>query len=237
VGSGPERTLDAMSINFQRIGFAPDYVDYGEAWDLQRRLRDAVAEGRGGPTVLLLEHAAVYTAGRRTEDHERPVDGTPVIDVDRGGQLTWHGPGQLIGYPIVELRNKAGIRDYVTRLEEAMIRVLADYGITGVRIHGRAGVWIEGDGVRPDRKIAAIGIRVNQGITMHGFALNCSNSLEPYEVIIPCGITDAGVTTISAELGRTVTPADVADRVEAELRWLLEPAVKASAPVVEGVLP
>lgn len=223
-----------MTINFQRVGFAPSFVDYEAGWDLQRGIHAEVAAGRSGPQILLLEHAPIYTAGKRTEPEDLPQDGTPVINVDRGGKLTWHGPGQLVGYPIVELANHAGIRDYVHRLEEALIRVVADFGIAGVSIKGRSGVWVEGDGVVPDRKIAAIGIRVDHGVTMHGFALNCSNDLTPYGQIIPCGITDAGITTISAETGRAVEPADVLDRVEEELAAQLLPAVKTTA--TEGAL-
>jgi lipoyl(octanoyl) transferase len=207
-----------MSLEFSRIGFAPDYVDYQEGWDLQRRIHDAVLAGEAPSTVLLLEHSSVYTAGKRTEEHERPLDGTPVVNVDRGGKLTWHGPGQLVGYPIVALPEPTKVADYVHVLEQALINVLADFGINGTRIDGRSGVWIEGEGGRQDRKIAAIGIRVKHRVTMHGFALNCSNDLAPYEQIIACGISDAGTTTISAETARTVTPADVADRVEEELR-------------------
>ncbi len=183
------------------------------------------------PRILLLEHEAVYTAGRRTEDEQLPQDGTPVVEVDRGGQLTWHGPGQLIGYPIVKLKKINAIRLYVETLEEALMNVLAELGIRTVQIKGRSGVWVPGDGVQQDRKIAAIGIRINHGVTMHGFALNCSNSLEPYEQIIACGITDAGVTSISQELGRTVNPVDVADRVQEELDRLLTPQVVTSLPV------
>ena len=223
-----------MTINFRRVGFAPSFVDYVTGWDLQRAIHAEVAAGTSEPQVLLLEHAPVYTAGKRTEAEDLPLDGTPVVDVDRGGKLTWHGPGQLVGYPIVELGNRAGIRDYVNRLEEALIRVVAGFGIEAVSVQGRSGVWVLGDGVAPDRKIAAIGIRVDHGITMHGFALNCSNDLAPYGQIIPCGITDAGVTTISAEAGRTVEPSDVLDRVEEELAAQLLPAVKTTA--TEGAL-
>ncbi|WP_459384403.1 lipoyl(octanoyl) transferase LipB [Arthrobacter humicola] len=207
-----------MTLEFKQLGLAPDFVDYTRGWDIQRELHEKVLAGTAPSTVLLLEHAAVYTAGKRTEDHERPFDGTPVVAVDRGGKLTWHGPGQLIGYPIIKLKNKAGIRDYVERLEAVIIAVLADYGIAAVRIKGRAGVWIEQDEKGPDRKIAAIGIRVNEGVTMHGFAINCNNDLAPYGQIIACGISDAGVTTITQELGRDVTPADLVSRITEELR-------------------
>src|SRR6478752_4056142 len=160
-----------MTLEFSRLGLAPDFVDYMEGWEAQRELHDKVVAGVAPSTVLLLEHAAVYTAGKLTEDHERPFDGTPVVAVDRGGKLTWHGPGQLIAYPILKLRNRAGIRDYVERLEAIMIAVMKDYGINAVTVKGRAGVWIAADDKGPDRKIAAIGIRVLDGVTMHGVAI------------------------------------------------------------------
>lgn len=207
-----------MTLEFSQLGLDPEFVDYTRGWDIQRELHARVLAGAAPSTVLLLEHAAVYTAGKRTEDHERPFDGTPVVPVDRGGKLTWHGPGQLVGYPIIKLRNPAGIRDYVERLEAVIIAVLADYGIEAVRIKGRAGVWIDQDEKGPARKIAAIGIRVNEGVTMHGFAINCNNDLAPYAQIIACGITDAGVTTIAQETGRNVTPADLVSRIIEELR-------------------
>ncbi len=207
-----------MTLEFSQLGLAPEFVDYTRGWDIQRELHERVLAGTAPSTVLLLEHAAVYTAGKRTEDHERPFDGTPVVPVDRGGKLTWHGPGQLVGYPIIKLKNPAGIRDYVERLEAVIIAVLADYGIEAVRIKGRAGVWIDQDEKGPARKIAAIGIRVHEGVTMHGFAINCNNDLAPYAQIIACGITDAGVTTISQETGRDVTPADLVSRIIEELR-------------------
>ena len=201
-----------MTLEFSRLGLAPDFVDYMDGWEAQRELHANVVAGVAPSTVLLLEHAAVYTAGKLTEDHERPFDGTPVVAVDRGGKLTWHGPGQLVAYPILKLKNRAGIRDYVERLEEIMITVVADYGIKAERIKGRAGVWIKADSKGPDRKIAAIGIRVLNGVTMHGIAINCSNDLAPYGQIIACGITDAGVTTMSLETGRDIRPADIVDR-------------------------
>jgi len=207
-----------MTLEFSQLGLAPDFVDYMEGWDAQHELHDKVVAGVAPSTVLLLEHAAVYTAGKLTEDHERPFDGTPVVPVDRGGKLTWHGPGQLVAYPILKLKNRSGIRDYVERLEEIMITVMADYGIKAERIKGRAGVWIKADAKGPDRKIAAIGIRVLNGVTMHGVAINCSNDLAPYGQIIACGITDAGVTTMSQETGREITPADIVDRFVAEFR-------------------
>jgi lipoyl(octanoyl) transferase len=207
-----------MTLEFSQLGLAPDFVDYQQAWDIQRELHDKVVAGETPSTVLLLEHAAVYTAGKLTEDHERPFDGTPVVAVDRGGKLTWHGPGQLIAYPILKLKNRAGIRDYVERLEAIMIAVMDEYGIKAERIKGRAGVWVKADAKGLDRKIAAIGIRVLNGVTMHGIAINCSNDLAPYSQIIACGITDAGVTTMSQETGRDIRPAHIVDRIVEEFR-------------------
>lgn len=207
-----------MTLEFSQLGLAPDFVDYTRAWEIQRELHDNVVAGKAPSTVLLLEHSPVYTAGKRTEEHERPFDGTPVVPVDRGGKLTWHGPGQLVGYPIIKLKNPAGIRDYVERLEAVIIAVLSDYGLKVERIKGRAGVWIDQDEKGPARKIAAIGIRVSDGVTMHGFAINCNNDLAPYGQIIACGITDAGVTTIAQETGRDVAPADLVSRITEELR-------------------
>jgi lipoyl(octanoyl) transferase len=207
-----------MTLEFSQLGLAPDFVDYQQAWDIQRELHDKVVAGEAPSTVMLLEHAAVYTAGKLTEDHERPFDGTPVVAVDRGGKLTWHGPGQLIAYPILKLKNRSGIRDYVERLEAIMIAVMEEYGIRAERIKGRAGVWVKADAKGPDRKIAAIGIRVLNGVTMHGIAINCSNDLAPYAQIIACGITDAGVTTMSQETGQDISPAHIVDRVVEEFR-------------------
>ena len=220
-----------MTIEFERVGLGESLVPYLAAWDYQKRLHDAVAADEENPRILLLEHQAVYTAGRRTGDDELPQDGTPVVEVDRGGQLTWHGPGQLIGYPIVKLKKINAIRQYVETLEQALMNVLNELGVKTVQIKGRSGVWVPGENGQQDRKIAAIGIRINHGVTMHGFALNCSNDLSPYEQIIACGITDAGVTTISQELGRAVNPVDVADRVQEELERLLLPQVVVAAPV------
>jgi lipoyl(octanoyl) transferase len=199
-----------MTLEFLQLGLAPDFVDYMQGWDTQRELHNKVVAGEKPSTVLLLEHAAVYTAGKLTEDHERPFDGTPVVPVDRGGKLTWHGPGQLIAYPILKLKNRAGIRDYVERLEAVMIAIMEDYGIKATRVKGRAGVWVLADDKGPDRKIAAIGIRVLDGVTMHGVAINAQ--------IIACGITDASVTTMSLETGRTINPADIAERFIEEFR-------------------
>ncbi len=187
-------------------------IDYLDAWQTQRDL--AQARIAGGPdTLLLLEHPPVYTAGKRTEPAERPVDGTPVIDTDRGGKITWHGPGQLVGYPIIGLTEPMDVVKYVRRLEEALISVCASLGLPTGRVDGRSGVWVPGDGARPARKIAAIGIRVARATTLHGFALNCDCSLEAFTTIVPCGISDAGVTSLTAELGRRIAVDDVAERV------------------------
>jgi lipoyl(octanoyl) transferase len=199
------------------LGFGPDYVDYQRAWDLQRDLHAKVVAGDEPDTVLLLEHAAVYTAGKRTEPHERPLDGTPVIDVDRGGKITWHGPGQIVGYPVVRLPEPIDVVAHVRRLEEMMIRVCADFGIEATRVEGASGTWVLGGPGEPDRKIGAIGIRVSQGVTMHGFALNADNDLGWADVIIPCGIVGAGVTSLSRELGRDVTVQEVLPHVEKHL--------------------
>jgi lipoyl(octanoyl) transferase len=192
-------------VDFLVAGFSPDLVPFPDALALQRRTHEGVVGGTIGDTVLLLEHPSVYTAGTRTEASERPDDGSPVIDVDRGGKITWHGPGQLVGYPILRLANPVDVVAYVRRIEELLIEVVRDFGVDGVRVAGRSGVWVM-EGTR-EEKIAAIGIRVAGGVTMHGFALNCSNSLDAYEHIVACGIRDAGVTTISRETGREVTPA------------------------------
>lgn len=176
-------------------------IDYVEAWQLQRDLADARAGG-GPDTLVLLEHPAVYTAGRRTEPQERPLDATPVIDTDRGGKITWHGPGQLVGYPVIGLAEPLDVVNYVRRLEEALIKVCTDLGLEVGRVDGRSGVWVPG---RPARKVAAIGVRVARATTLHGFALNCDCDLGAFNAIVPCGISDAGVTSLSAELHRTVT--------------------------------
>jgi lipoyl(octanoyl) transferase len=181
-------------------------IDYLSAWQLQRELADARVTGgdNGRDTLLLLEHPAVYTAGKRTEDAERPADGTPVIDTDRGGKITWHGPGQLVGYPIIGLAEPLDVLNFVRRLEESLISVCNHLGLDAGRVDGRSGVWLPGDQLRPARKIGAIGIRVARSVTLHGFALNCDCDLAAFDTIVPCGIADAGVTSLSAELGRRV---------------------------------
>jgi len=200
-------------------------VDYQEAWARQRELHARRVAGDATDTLLLLEHPPVYTAGKRTEPHERPFDGTPVIDVDRGGKITWHGPGQLVGYPIVALADPVDVVAYVRRLEEALIEVCAGFGLVAGQVAGRSGVWVAADepgqGFRPERKVAAIGIRVARGVTMHGFALNCDPDLAAFGNMVPCGIPDAGVTSLSAELGRDITTADALAPVEAAMRRVL----------------
>jgi lipoyl(octanoyl) transferase len=187
-------------------------LDYVAAWQLQRELADARVAG-GPDTLLLLEHPPVYTAGRRTEPHERPLDGTPVIDTDRGGKITWHGPGQLVGYPIIGLAEPLDVVNYVRRLEESLIKVCSDLGLETIRVDGRSGVWVPGCAGRPERKVAAIGVRVARATTLHGFALNCDCDLGAFTGIVPCGISDAGVTSLSAELGRTVAVDEVSPAV------------------------
>ncbi|WP_072688462.1 lipoyl(octanoyl) transferase LipB [Rhodococcus marinonascens] len=194
-------------------------IGYVAAWDRQRELAAERAENVGADTLLLLEHPAVYTAGRRTEPADRPTDGTPVIDVDRGGKITWHGPGQLVGYPIVKLAEPVDVVRYVRRLEQALITVCTDLGVECGRVDGRSGVWLpassENGHPLPERKVAAIGVRVQRRVALHGFALNCNSALTGFDAIIPCGIRDAGVTSLTRELGRDVTVGDVKHAVTA----------------------
>ncbi|WP_181764585.1 lipoyl(octanoyl) transferase LipB [Streptomyces albidus (ex Kaewkla and Franco 2022)] len=250
-------------LRFVHLGFGADAVDYEEAWQEQRRVHAARFDDEIPDTCLLLEHTPVFTAGRRTEPAERPIDGTPVIDVDRGGKITWHGPGQLVGYPILKLPRPVDVIEHVRRLEEAMIRACADFGLETTRIEGRSGAWVLGDPVeqraalgglsldfdprlhdeefdprlngpeyapsnagqrREDRKIGAIGVRVAKGVTMHGFALNCDPDNTWFDRIVPCGIRDAGVTSLSNELGRAVPVLDVLPVMEKRLREVLESA-------------
>jgi lipoyl(octanoyl) transferase len=210
-------------LAFREGGYGADAVDYLAAWDLQRELHDRVVAGESPDTVWLLEHPPVFTAGKRTSAGDRPSDpgGAPVIDVDRGGLVTFHGPGQLVGYPIVRLPDHVKVVDYVRRVEEALIAVCADLGVTTARVPGRSGVWLRADDRGPERKIAALGIRVSRGVTMHGFALNCDVDLSWYARFVPCGISDAGVTSLSAELGRDVTVAEVLPSVRRHLADLL----------------
>lgn len=185
-------------------------VDYVEMWDRQAELAAQRADGLINDQLLFLEHPNTYTAGKRTQPEDRPTNGLPVVDVDRGGRITWHGPGQLVCYPIIKLAEPVDVVDYVRRVEEAIIQVVRNLGLQDAgRVDGRSGVWIPGNGTRPERKVGALGIRVTRGVTMHGLALNCNNTLEFYQHIVPCGIADAGVTTLSAELGRDVDTHDM----------------------------
>ncbi|WP_455355444.1 lipoyl(octanoyl) transferase LipB [Streptomyces sp. SYSU K217416] len=250
-------------LRFVHLGFGAEAVEYQAAWDEQRRVHAARFADDIEDTCLLLEHPPVYTAGRRTAENERPLDGTPVIDVDRGGKITWHGPGQLVGYPIMKLPRPVDVVAHVRRLEEALIRTAADFGVETSRVEGRSGVWVLGDPVeerlssgglsldfdprladeefdprmngpeyapsnagqrREDRKLAAIGIRVAKGVTMHGFALNVNPDNTWFDRIVPCGIRDAGVTSLSNELGREVTIAEVLPVAEKHVREVLENA-------------
>lgn len=199
-----------------RVVVAPDPVDYLAAWEQQRRWHAEVVDG-AEDLVWLLQHTSVYTAGRRTEPLDRPFDGTPVVDVDRGGRITWHGPGQLVGYPIVRLPDPMDVVGHVRRLEELLIGVCTDLGVPTARIAGRSGVWVRADERAGDRKVAAIGVRVSRGVTMHGFALNADPDLTAFDRIVPCGIRDASVTSLSAELDRDVTVAEVLPLVIARM--------------------
>ena len=202
-------------------------VPYEDAWAWQRQLHADRVAGTGPDTMLLLEHPPVYTAGKRTEPHERPFDGTPVVDVDRGGKITWHGPGQLVGYPIVALPDPVDVVAHVRRMEQALMAVCSGVGLATAQVEGRSGVWVRADQRGPDRKIAAIGVRVARGVTMHGFALNCDPDLAAFSNMVPCGIPDAGATSLTAELGRDVPVSEVIDAVEQELRAVLTATVPA----------
>lgn len=177
-------------------------IDYGNAWELQKSTHEQVVSGAIKNTLLLLEHTSVYTAGRRTEISDRPIDATPVINVDRGGKITWHGPGQVVGYPIIKLKNSTDVVGFVRELETALISVCEEFGIEAKRYCERSGVWIRDE--KGDRKIAAIGLRVAKGVTMHGFALNINPDLSAYKKIVPCGIADAKVTSMAVELNRSI---------------------------------
>jgi lipoyl(octanoyl) transferase len=212
-----------MPLEYRYLGLREDppaLIDYTEAWDLQRAIHAEVVAG-ADPVCLMLEHGSVYTAGRRTQPEHRPKDGTPVIDVDRGGLITWHGPGQLVGYPIVRLPETVGVVDYIRRVEEAVISYLAELGLATGRVKGRAGVWLAADGGRPERKIAQIGVRVARKTSMHGFSLNVRNDLDWTQTIVPCGITDAGVTTLALELGDAPTVLEAAEGMARHLDLML----------------
>ena len=195
-------------------------VDYLSAWKLQKQIHEDVVNLQSKNTLLLLEHPSVYTAGRRTEILDRPLDDTPVIDVDRGGKITWHGPGQLVGYPIIKLKNSTDVVGFVRELETALISVCAEFGVKADRYCERSGVWVRDD--KSDRKIAAIGLRVAKGVTMHGFALNVNPDLSAYEKIIPCGITGAKVTSLTAELGREVSINEVLPIIKKHIHPMLD---------------
>jgi lipoyl(octanoyl) transferase len=214
-------------VRFVELDLGSRHVGYEPTWEQQRAVHAQVVDGTLADTVLLCEHESVYTAGRRTASWDRPVDGTPVVDVDRGGKITWHGPGQLVGYPIVRLREPVDVVAYVRALEQALIDVCADLGLTAGRVEGRSGVWFPADDVRRDRKVAAIGVRVAKGVTMHGFALNCDPDLTEFSRIVPCGLPDADVTSLSVETGRHVTIADVLPAVRRHLVRALTPRLAA----------
>jgi lipoyl(octanoyl) transferase len=200
---------------FETLGLDPAFVDYETAWQKQREVHSEVVSGARPETVLLLEHSSVFTAGKRTEEYEKPTDGTPVINVDRGGKITWHGPGQLVGYPIMRLPEPIDVVGYVRWLEQVLIDSVAEFGVLGERVPGRSGVWVSVDG--DYEKVAAIGIRVAEKTTMHGFALNCDNSLAPYDTIVACGISDARTTTLEILTGQKITPAIAAEVVKRHL--------------------
>ncbi len=201
-------SLTTAPVDLKRLGL----IDYELAWAMQREFHQEIADGVRPNTLLLLEHPAVFTAGRRTLDSERPIDGSKVIDVDRGGKITFHGPGQIVGYPIVKLRDQHNVVGFVREIETALIKVCDEFGIKSERYCERSGVWLRGE--KGDRKIAAIGIRVARGVTMHGFAINVDTDLSYYDRIVPCGIQDAGVTSISKELGREVKIEEVLPSLE-----------------------
>ena len=212
--------LDSSPLALHRSGL----VEYEDALAIQRTIHGEVSGGMRPNTLILLEHPSIYTAGKRTLDEERPGNGAKVLDVDRGGKITWHGPGQLVGYPIVKLRNPHELVGFVREIEAGLIKVCADFGLIGVRVDGRSGVWIVDE--QGERKIAAIGIRVASGTSMHGFALNVNPDLSAFDAIVPCGISDAAVTSLEKELGRTITLDEVTPVVE---KFLYEALTKVSA--------
>lgn len=214
-----DSAISSSPIALKRAGI----MEYTEALELQRSLHRKIASGDQENTLLLLEHPSVYTAGKRTQEHERPHDGTPVIDVDRGGKITWHGIGQLVGYPIVRLAKPTELVGFVREIESALIATCSELGLKTERVEGRSGVWVVDD--KGERKIAAIGIRVASGATMHGFALNVAPDLSAFGAIIPCGIEDATVTSLAIELGRTISVEDVLPVVE---KYMYESLAKVS---------
>ncbi|WP_280252443.1 lipoyl(octanoyl) transferase LipB [Nocardia abscessus] len=221
--------FDTTPIVVEDLGL----IDYHAAWELQRTIADQRAEGSGSDHLLLLEHPSVYTAGRRTEAEDLPIDGSPVVQVDRGGKITWHGPGQLVGYPIVRLAEPVDVVNYVRRLEEALITVCTGLGLVCGRVEGRSGVWLPATGLFAERKIAAIGVRVQRGVALHGISFNCNSALDGFQAIVPCGIRDAGVTTLTRELGREVTVAEIKPLVADAITRALE----GDLPVTEHHIP
>jgi lipoyl(octanoyl) transferase len=205
-------------VQIIRAGLVP----YEEAWQMQRNLHAARVDNAGPDAVLLLEHPSVYTAGKRTEPQDRPFDGTPVIDVDRGGKITWHGPGQLVGYPILRLSDPIDVVAYVRSLERMMIAVAAEFGVTAVQVEGRSGIWIAPAAPVPARKLGAIGIRVAQGVTLHGFSLNANPDLSRFDNIVACGLPDVGATSLSIEAGHEITVAQLLPVVEKHLPAVVE---------------
>jgi len=210
---------------FSFVSLFPGLTPYDKGLQLQREAVERIEHGEDRGTVLMLEHEAVYTAGRRASEDEYPTDGTPVVPVDRGGKVTWHGPGQLVVYPIVRLKNPLGVVDFVRQLESALIDIAAEFGVQGMRVEGRTGLWADTGGLAPS-KFAQIGLRARRGIITHGIALNCCNDLAPFGSFIPCGITDAGVTTLSKLAGRTITPEDTLHTVTERFTTLLEEAAE-----------
>ncbi len=225
--------FDTTPVVVENLGL----IDYHQAWDRQRELAAQRAEGLGADHLLLLEHPSVFTAGRRTEAEDLPIDGSPVVEVDRGGKITWHGPGQLVGYPIIRLAEPVDVVDYVRRLEEALITVCTGLGVICGRVEGRSGVWLPAAGPLAERKIAAIGVRVQRGVALHGISLNCNSGMEGFSAIIPCGIRDAGVTTLSRELGRDVTVDEVRPLVAEAIVAALNGEIPVQPHVIEHLTP
>jgi len=223
-GHGTDRT-PSHAARFVTAGLAPDFVPYPRGLELQREAAHRIIDGVDSGTVLLLEHTPVYTAGKRALPEEYPQDGTPVVPVDRGGKVTWHGPGQLVVYPVIRLRERLRVVDFVRLLERVIVETAAEFGVAGFRIPGRAGVWTETGNPEPS-KFAQIGIHTSRGIVTHGLAVNCNNDLAPFAGFVPCGITDAGVTTLSELAGRSISPADIAPVISARLEIALEEAAE-----------
>jgi lipoyl(octanoyl) transferase len=208
--------VKSNQISVEHLGL----VEYKKAWEYQREIQAGLVAGESPNTLILLEHPSVYTAGRRTQLDERPIDGTPVIDVDRGGKITWHGEGQLVGYPIIKLRNRNDVVGFVREIENALIAACSEFAVKTERYCERSGVWIRD--AKGDRKIAAIGIRVAKGVTMHGFALNINPDMSAYDHISPCGFTDTGVTSLAKELGRDISISEVLPVVERHILLALD---------------